>query len=93
MSIEVVPRASQFKRVSEVKKALKGSSDEESSVEEVYESPVPIESVYGGYGDGSIKKWDLTTGNCEQTFSKSINSILQLKLIQTSQESYLVSGD
>lgn len=66
LSLEVVARATQNRPLKEVKKALRGSSEEESSdEEEVYESSVPVEYVYGGYADGSIKKWNLTTGNCD----------------------------
>lgn len=102
LSVEIVPRKNQpAKEKKQKKKQVKaGSSSEESSEEEEdYNFQVPFEQVFAGYEDGTIKLWDLKSGNCLQHFDKSAGKgadhakIWQLKYIEAEGENFLVSGD
>lgn len=104
MSIELVAKTRKVAVAKPTKQKKDGSSEEESSEDdtEAYSVDIPVDHVYAGYEDGSIKKWNLTTGNCDQNFNKNTNkateiaSILKLQYVRVGQQPtdcYLVSGD
>lgn len=64
LSIDVVQDAPKEEKIKKTKKTKKDNSDSESS-DDVEEEEVsgPASYVFAGYSDGTIKKWEVKTGN------------------------------
>ena len=98
LSIEVLQRAQ--KKVEKKAKKVKASYDSESDEEEgSSEEEAPeiggASHAYAGYADGTLRKWELATGNCtlhiEKQSKKQIQKCLIWKLVYF--KGYLISGD
>jgi WD40 repeat protein len=75
------------------RKAHESSSDNEQE-----ENIGPVRRLFAGYADGTIKMWDLVTGNCELHIEKQTQKEIKKDgptLIWRLQKvgNYLVSGD
>jgi len=68
-TVSTVPEEAQLKKVMKKLESdsdmNEESEDEEEDLQEKYQEELgPIQHLYAGYANGSIKRWDVYQGNC-----------------------------
>ena len=98
LSIDVVAAESKISKPKKtiIKKQNKNSDSESSDDEEEEEDQLtgPAQHIFAGYSDGTIKKWEVKTGNSILHIQKGTKkSKCLIWCLKRFKDEYLISGD